>query len=617
MRHKVGIYLRVSTDEQAQVVEGSLDSQKHRLMSFVDIKNTQEPKWGKVIETYSDEGVSAKDTRRPQFQRMMSDLRKGKINLILVTDLSRLSRNILDFCLLLEDLKRFNAKFLSMKEQFDTSTPAGEMMVFNMINLAQFERKQTSERISLNFHSRALRGLSNGGPVPLGFEKDPANPSALLINQAEARNVREIFRLFLEARSCRKLIPVLEANGISPKVNDKRNCRLSSRGIWTRQTLLKILRNPAYVGLREVNLKNKGKDPETLKSWGSYQIVKASWKPIVEKEAFDLAQDVLDDAEKIQRHRLSEKDTRVFILSGLLRCMECGATLSGAASHGKYRAHKYYIHRKLVGEELKCKVKRFRADEVEAAVIKHLSLVIEREGHMDGIEKRIEVNFSSRAGDLQGRKTQLEECLRGLEKEITSVFELHTQIGSGTGVDLIKERLSKLSESKAQTAGQINELNILLEGRPSSGEARRVIENNLGLFHRGWKKGTPAEQKSLMHLVFDSLVVTPDGIHAYYHVTEKVKSNVIQLKKQRATDNESVALKQVSNFPYIQSKKSFAPDFRLLSDARASMDKNGGRDRDRTCDLKHAMLPLSQTELHARRLLINSSSNIFQHLKLA
>lgn len=102
-----------------------------------------------VADVYSDEGLSAKDTKRPAFQRMMRDIRKGRINLILVTDLSRLSRNILDFCLLLEELKKYNAKFLSLKEQFDTSTPAGEMMVFNMINLAQFERKQTAERVSL------------------------------------------------------------------------------------------------------------------------------------------------------------------------------------------------------------------------------------------------------------------------------------------------------------------------------------------------------------------------------------------------------------------------------------------------------------------------------------
>jgi site-specific DNA recombinase len=161
MQHKVGAYIRVSTEEQAQVIEGSLDSQRHRLNSFVELKNVQESgRWGKVVDFYADEGFSAKDTRRPALQKLLSDLRAGKINLILVTDLSRLSRNILDFCLLLDDLRKHNGKFLSVKEQFDTTTAAGHMMVMNMINLAQFEREQVGERVAQNFFSRALRGAA-------------------------------------------------------------------------------------------------------------------------------------------------------------------------------------------------------------------------------------------------------------------------------------------------------------------------------------------------------------------------------------------------------------------------------------------------------------------------
>ena len=94
---------------------------------------------------------------------MMSDIRKGKINFILVTDFARLSRNLLDFCVLQNDLVKYGSKFLSMKEQFDTSTAAGEMMILNVMNLAQFERKQTSERVTMNFRSRATRGLRSGG----------------------------------------------------------------------------------------------------------------------------------------------------------------------------------------------------------------------------------------------------------------------------------------------------------------------------------------------------------------------------------------------------------------------------------------------------------------------
>lgn len=305
MQLKLGAYLRVSTEEQVQVIEGSLESQKHRLKSFMDYKNSHEKSWGKIVEYYIEEGLSAKDTRRPQFQRMMKDIREGKINVILVTDLSRLSRNVLDFCLLLEELKKYNAKFLSVKEQFDTSTPAGEMMILNLINLAQFERKQTSERVAMNFHSRALRGFHNGGAVLLGYDKDPNNPSTLFINEAESKSVREIYRIFLEEGSIGKTLLRLEELGIKPKVREKKRYRVSDKGLWSRQTLLYLIKNPTYAGLREINKENKGKSPSDLKPWQQYQIVKAAWPAIISEETFKQAQAMIEKSALAQSQRLA------------------------------------------------------------------------------------------------------------------------------------------------------------------------------------------------------------------------------------------------------------------------------------------------------------------------
>jgi site-specific DNA recombinase len=92
MSHKIGLYIRVSTEEQALRTEGSLDSQRHRLQGFVDIKNMQQADWGSIVDSYIDDGFSAKDTNRPALQRLLRDLKRGKVNMVLVTDLSRLSR---------------------------------------------------------------------------------------------------------------------------------------------------------------------------------------------------------------------------------------------------------------------------------------------------------------------------------------------------------------------------------------------------------------------------------------------------------------------------------------------------------------------------------------------
>jgi site-specific DNA recombinase len=129
MSFKIATYIRVSTEEQAMRTEGSLESQKHRLNGFVDIKNMQQTSWGTVIESYIDEGLSAKDTKRPALQRMLRDLKNGRVDMVLVTDISRLSRSIRDFCDLIDIFKDTKTQFLSLKEQFDTTTAAGEMML--------------------------------------------------------------------------------------------------------------------------------------------------------------------------------------------------------------------------------------------------------------------------------------------------------------------------------------------------------------------------------------------------------------------------------------------------------------------------------------------------------
>lgn len=290
MRHKVGLYIRVSTDFAAQVVEGSLDSQKHRMQGFVEHKNREQKNWGVIQEFYiEEEGRSAGNTNRPAYQRMMRDLRSGKINFVLVADVSRLSRSVLDFCLLLKELDEIGAKYLSIKENYDTSTPKGKMMIMTLMTLAQFEREQTSERVALNFHSRASRGLRNGGPVPLGYLRDENNPATLLVHEKEANDVREIFRVFLEEGSTGKTIKRLGELGIKPKVHLDKIYRAASVGIWRRQTLLYLLKNYVYLGMREINKENQAKNQEDLKSFQRYNLVKASWPAIVDREVFDSA----------------------------------------------------------------------------------------------------------------------------------------------------------------------------------------------------------------------------------------------------------------------------------------------------------------------------------------
>ena len=155
---------------------------------------------------------------------------------------------------------------------------------------------------------------------------------------------------------------------------------------------------------------------------------------------------------------------------------------------------------------------------------------------VDGLQKIFEEKFDTRSLDLKKNKTALEIRMVELENEINKVFKLHMDVGASVGLDLIKEKLLKLSEKKSELKRQIDETNLLLDGTPDPSACLQKIEENIGLFHRGWRKATAFQQKSLLHLMFDSLVVAPDGIGAYYKVpSEQVPEDagpVIQMTSE-------------------------------------------------------------------------------------
>lgn len=208
--YKIGAYIRVSTEEQAENPEGSIKNQEARLRDYVKMKNQDAP-FGEIIEVFCDPGVSAKDMNRPAFQRLLRDIQSGEINLVLVTEVSRLTRSTKDFAILWEFMNEHGCKFQSLRDNFDTTSPAGEMIMFTLANFAQFERKQLGERVMNAFKARAKRGLWNGGVVPLGFDVDKEHPGHLKVVEPEAEIVREVFETFLREEALSRTGKALNA----------------------------------------------------------------------------------------------------------------------------------------------------------------------------------------------------------------------------------------------------------------------------------------------------------------------------------------------------------------------------------------------------------------------
>ncbi len=277
---RIGIYVRVSTEEQAENPEGSIKNQEERLKEFVKMKSFVAP-FGEIREVFTDAGISAKDTNRPALKRLLSKIESREINLVLVTELSRFTRSVKDFSILWEFLEKYECKFLSIKDNFDTSTAAGELVMYMMANIAQFERKQTAERISHAFQARAKRGLYNGGTLPLGYEIDPQRTGGLIVIPDEAEIVKTVFNVFLQeetlANTARRLNEMNIEFSRTPRGGGK-----SRTGMFRIDMVHKIIKNKTYIGVRV--FKTKSGNEET----------KGIWQPVVDPEIFQKAQEMLE-----------------------------------------------------------------------------------------------------------------------------------------------------------------------------------------------------------------------------------------------------------------------------------------------------------------------------------
>jgi site-specific DNA recombinase len=318
----------VSTEEQAENPEGSIRNQEQRLREFIRLKNSVEA-FGEIVAVYTDPGVSAKNMNRPGFQRMLNAIGKGEVDLVLVTELSRFSRSTKDFTMLQEYLEEHDCKFMSLRENFDTSGAAGSMVLNMMASIAEFERRQTAERVSHSFLARAKRGLYNGGAVILGYKIYENRPGYLLVDPDMAEVVKFAFESFLKYETLAATTKFLNSQKLRlpRKVDGSGGVRDSK---FTIDCLYRLLQNKAYIGVKVYSTKN------------GLEEAPAVWEPIVDKEIFNKANRLL---KKNRHHKRTHADRRFpYTLSGLVFCDHCDGRMSGKSAHGSHAKVGYYEH---------------------------------------------------------------------------------------------------------------------------------------------------------------------------------------------------------------------------------------------------------------------------------
>ena len=240
---RCAIYTRVSTDQGLEQDFNSLDAQYDASQAY--IRSQAHAGWTLLRARYDDGGFSGGNTERPALQRLLEDVRAGKVDVIVVYKVDRLTRSLADFAKLVELFDAHGVSFVSVTQQFNTTTSMGRLTLNVLLSFAQFEREVTSERIRDKIAASKRKGLWVGGMAPLGYE---TKDRRIVVVEEEAERVRTIFRSYLALGSLNRVLADLRQRGIVTKLRTLKTGRTVGGIPFTRGPLAYLLRNRFYIG---------------------------------------------------------------------------------------------------------------------------------------------------------------------------------------------------------------------------------------------------------------------------------------------------------------------------------------------------------------------------------
>lgn len=325
---RCAIYTRKSTEEGLDQDFNSLDAQREACAAYV--LSQASLGWKEISQHYDDGGISGGTMDRPALQDLLQDIKAGKVEVVVVYKIDRLTRSLMDFAKIVEVFDAQKVSFVSITQQFNTLSSMGRLTLNVLLSFAQFEREVTAERIRDKIAASKRKGMWMGGAVPLGYS---TRDKKLLVNPVEAETVRMIFRLYREIGSVRKLKEHLDRLGTMTKPRLRKNGYWSGGKPFTRGHLYWLLSNPIYAGL----IRHKDR------------IAKGQHEAIIDHETWETTQASLTGKAPFQRAPAAAKvrggGTRV--LAGLLYD-ETGDRLSPSHANKNGVRYRYYISQRLM-----------------------------------------------------------------------------------------------------------------------------------------------------------------------------------------------------------------------------------------------------------------------------
>jgi site-specific DNA recombinase len=344
---RCAIYTRKSTDEGLEQDFNSLDAQRESCEAY--IQSQRGLGWIANKKRYDDGGYSGGTMERPALQSLLADIDNGKVDLIVVYKVDRLTRSLMDFSGIIENLDARMVSFVSVTQQFNTANSMGRLTLNVLLSFAQFEREVTAERIRDKIAASKKKGMWMGGMTPLGYD---AVDKKLRINMGEAEVVRTLFDQYLELGSVRNLKIEADRRGLKTKKR-KPTSRCSGGLPFSRGHLYQLLHNPLYIG----QIAHKGK---------TYP---GQHEAIVERNIWEKVQAMLDDQAPARTFLTNTK--RKCLLTGLA-FDERGDRLSPSYTRKAGRHYRYYVSHRLTQGADTNDGWRIPAGQLEQAVLREI-----------------------------------------------------------------------------------------------------------------------------------------------------------------------------------------------------------------------------------------------------
>ena len=433
---KVALYLRLSRDDGDKNESNSITNQRNILTSYVE----QIPEF-KIEDIYVDDGFSGTNFNRPDFLRMMDDIYEGKINCVIVKDLSRLGRNYSETARYIDEIfPRLNIRFIALNNSIDTAsstmnaaTQCISVGVTNVINESLAATTSVNVRATLN-HNRQ-QGKFIGSFACYGYKKSEDDHHKLVIDPETAPIIRDIFNRFISGESVLSITRHLNSLGIPnpsayKSMNNPNYKPQSNSGLWVDSTVRRILSNEMYIGNmvqgKNEKISYKIKQNRSIDK-NKWIIVENTHQPIIDQDTFNKAQSLFNKST-----RISPKADSVDLFSGFMRCSNCNYTLNKKTNTHSYGTYEYYrcTTRTKKGKNTCECGHTIRIDKLEKAVLKSLQFMIKTAVNMDEIIKSANLSGKIRTDEtLLERKLQKESSQ--LEKYKSAMVDLYPDYKCG------------------------------------------------------------------------------------------------------------------------------------------------------------------------------------------